>query len=129
MTGRVRELVQQDEGSLCAADDQARVVGTRERGAEEAALCRVRASDVLEAPRRPQRLRHGAHVCTRRAEGYSLSVPRGPSLLLLALAAAGLLATVAGAGGQQTATCLEERPTISGTPGNDVLTGTPGSDG
>ena len=53
---------------------------------------------------------------------------RGLSMLPLALLAAGVLAAVAGAAGRQTATCLQERPTITGTPGNDVLTGTPGAD-
>jgi Ca2+-binding RTX toxin-like protein len=55
-------------------------------------------------------------------------MPRGPSLLLLTLLAAGLLAAVAGAAGHQTTRCLDEPPTITGTPGNDVLTGTPGAD-
>lgn len=59
---------------------------------------------------------------------YSRTVPRGLSLFVVSLGAAGLLAAVAGAGGQQTARCLDEPPTITGTAGNDVLTGTPGND-
>jgi Ca2+-binding RTX toxin-like protein len=55
-------------------------------------------------------------------------MPRSASALVLAAVAACLLAALAGASPNQTARCLQETPTISGTPGNDVLTGTPGND-
>ena len=57
--GRVRVLVQQHERAPPAVHRERRLVVRRARGAaEQAALQLVRRADVLEAPRRPQRLRH-----------------------------------------------------------------------
>ena len=55
-------------------------------------------------------------------------MPKAGSLLLSVTVAAGLLAGIAGASAEQVSNCLEQRPTITGTPGNDVLAGTSGAD-
>ena len=55
--GRVRELVEEDEGELAAVDHELRLV-LRQRGgaAEDALVAVVRVLDVLEPPRRPELL-------------------------------------------------------------------------
>jgi Ca2+-binding RTX toxin-like protein len=111
-----------------AADDETLLVGSGRGGAEDASLLLVRSPDVLEAPRRPQLLRHRRMFAGGLRAVPPERMPRSGSALALAAVAACLLATVAGASPNQTTRCLEENPTISGTPGNDVLTGTPGND-
>jgi hypothetical protein len=59
MAGGVRELVQDDQGVLAAVHEQF-FFGL----AEDAAVELVGLLDVLEAPRRPERLRHGSRVTT-----------------------------------------------------------------
>jgi Ca2+-binding RTX toxin-like protein len=59
---------------------------------------------------------------------FGRTMARGSWMVVAAVFAAGVLATFSGAAGEQTAMCLQERPTITGTAGNDALTGTPGND-
>ena len=67
VAGRVRELVEQREGVLPAAHDEAFLVGEVEREAENAAFLLVGAADILEPPGSPQRTRHSAASTRRRA--------------------------------------------------------------
>ena len=62
--GRVRELVQERDRSIARVHPERLVVrqGARGLDAEDAALLLVGLRDVLEPPRRPQRLRHGAFL-------------------------------------------------------------------
>ena len=62
MTARVGELVQQHERVLAAVDDQALLVVAGGRIAEDAAGLLVGLLDVLEPPRRPELLGHGASL-------------------------------------------------------------------
>ena len=54
VTGRIRELVQEDERPLAAVDDEALPVGPGGGPAEDARLVLVGGLDVLEAPGRPE---------------------------------------------------------------------------
>jgi hypothetical protein len=58
VAGRVRELVQERERAPPAVDDEPLLVVALGSEAEDAALLLVGRLDVLETPRRPQRLRH-----------------------------------------------------------------------
>jgi hypothetical protein len=57
VTGRVRELVEQDECVLAAVDDELGLVFRQSgRAAEDALVSLVRVLDVLEPPRSPELL-------------------------------------------------------------------------
>ena len=71
VSGRVRELVQQDERVLPAVHDEALLVGALVREAEDAALLLVGAADVLEPPRSPERTRHERRFYQDEAAGWS----------------------------------------------------------
>ena len=55
-----RELVEQGERALAAVNDEAFLVGSLEREAEDAALLLVGAADILEPPGSPERSGHEA---------------------------------------------------------------------
>src|SRR5580765_6753841 len=65
----VRVFVQEAEGRCAAPDDEPVLVGGCSRVAEDASGLLVGAHDVLEAPRRPQLLRHAPEATTYSADG------------------------------------------------------------
>jgi RTX calcium-binding nonapeptide repeat (4 copies) len=122
----IGELVEDHERFTPPVDDEAALIVAFCRAAEDAAVLLVGLLDVLEAPRRPQRFGHGAEV---RASTVREQPRKMPVRAALAVVPVVLVAGVSSASAQQTVpTCLEERATILGTPGNDALAGTPGQD-
>ena len=100
--GRVRELVQERDRGVARVHAQRLVGGERacRLDAEDAALLLVRLRDVLETPRRPQRLRHGAFLpllapssralVDSRAMGYALKLG-GAAIAFLLLGVLGII--------------------------------------
>src|SRR5262249_31994194 len=99
MAGGVRELVQQHERLLAAMDDEGLLVVAVGREAEDAPFLLVGLLDVFEAPRRPERLRHG--VLLADLDGRQRKVLGGAvggRLFLISLLAAVLVLGVGQAG-------------------------------
>jgi micrococcal nuclease len=104
MARGVRVLVQEDEGRVTTVHEQrlSRVDRARRLVAERTALLLARLRDVLEAPRRPQRLRH---------------TPFLPSVVVIAIA----LATVCSACGRENSSTGITEATVGRVADGDTI--------
>src|SRR5207248_9534234 len=82
VTRRVRELVQEHDPARPTVDDEALLVVAGSGEAADTALLLVRRLDVLEAPGRPQRLRHsGPSTSIQRCARSAVTLPPSSSRL------------------------------------------------